>query len=93
MIISFSNIPLVAAIVISVLILALHVLPLLLYRWQRCMRGAAVLLHVPLIILLFFAGASFDLAVLFLMVSVFIYLALNYLSQRIGKKGKEDADA
>ena len=57
------------------------------------MRGAAVLLHVPLIILLFFAGASFDLAVLFLMVSVFIYLALNYLSQRILKKGKEDADA
>ena len=56
------------------------------------MRGAAVLLHVPLIILLFFAGASFDLAVLFLMVSVFIYLALNYLSQRILKKGKEDAD-
>ena len=90
MIISFSNTPLVIVCALALLILATHVLPLFLDKAiSRWLTPIGALLHPVAFILLFFAGAELDLVVLSLVVSVFIYSLVGYISYLKEKKGEE----
>ena len=90
MIISFSNTPLVMACIMGVAILASHILPLFLSGGIK--KGVSLIgipLHLALFVLLFFAGAELDIMVLSLMVSLFVYSAVNYASY-LKDKGEAD---
>ena len=91
MIISFSNAPFVLACVCALLVLASHFASA--FFGRRIARYATPLgavLHLPLLVLLFFAGAELDLFVLFILASVFVYSLLSLVSYKIGKKGESD---
>ena len=90
MIISFSNTPLVIACVLARMILVTHVLPLFLGKAvAKWLTPLGALLHPVAFVLLFFAGAELDFAVLALLVSVFVYSLVGYLSYLKEKKGGE----
>lgn len=90
MIISFSNTPFVLACVCGLMILASHCLAAFMGRritkWTTPL-GAA--LHVVLAVLLFFAGAEFDLLVLTVLASVFLYSLLSFACKS-GEKGESN---
>jgi predicted MFS family arabinose efflux permease len=91
MIISFSNTPLVIAAVLGLAILVGHVLSAFYpSRWARVLTPIGILLHVGALVLLFFAGASFDLLVACLLVSVFVYSLSEYIARGIGKGGSDE---
>ena len=90
MIISFSNTPLVIACVLALLILATHVLPMFLGKAvAKWLTPLGALLHPVAFVLLFLAGAELDFTVLALLVSVFVYSLVGYLSYLKEKKGGE----
>lgn len=92
MIISFSNAPFVLACVCALLVLASHFASA--FFGRRIARYATPLgavLHLPLLVLLFFAGAELDLFVAVLLASVLVYSLLNYVSYKKGQKGGRDA--
>ena len=87
MIISFSNVPFVFAVIVGALIIVAHVFPLFvkgnIARWTTVF-GA--ILHPVYFILMFFAGAAFDLVVALLLASVFVYTLLGYISHSVNKR-------
>ena len=88
MIISFSNTPLVIACALAFVILASHVSPLFLGKAaSRWLTPIGALLHPVAFVLLFFAGAQLDFVVLSLVVSVFVYSLVGYISYLKEKKG------
>ena len=90
MIISFSNIPLVLASFVGVLIFASHVLSAF---GKEGIRKIATLvgafLHLVFFILFFLAGAELDLAVVALMASVLAYSVMNYVAYLKEKEADE----
>ena len=90
MIISFSNTPLVIACALAFVILISHFSPLFLGKAiSRWLTPLGALLHPVAFVLLFFSGAQLDFAVLALLVSVFVYSLVGYLSYLKEKKGGE----
>ena len=87
MIISFSNAPFVLACVCALLVLVSHCASAFFgRRIARYATPVGAVLHLPLLVLLFFAGAELDLMVLALMVSVFTSALVGYLTYLNGKK-------
>ena len=81
MIISFSNTPLVIAAVCALVILGAHVSSAFLGRnIARWLTVFAAVLHLPLCVLLFFAGAELDLLVAFVLLSTLVYTLASYLA-------------
>jgi hypothetical protein len=77
--------------VCGLLILASHVASAFLRRnLARYATLSGVALHVPLAILLFFAGVELDFFVAAMLLSVLIYSLLNYVSSL--KEKKEGSD-
>lgn len=88
MIISFSNIPFVLACAVGALIVLTHCASAFLQGGlSRFATMVGVGLHLFAFVLLFFAGAELDVLVTCLMVSVFVYTLLNYVSYLMNKKG------
>ena len=87
MLISFSNVPLVIAGLLTLFIFALHAAGAFFDGKIRTLATyAELLLHVAVMVLLFFAEAKFDLVVAFVMASLVVYCALNYASYVISKR-------
>lgn len=83
MIISFSNIPFILACIVGVLILFSHISHVFLKeRISRVLRFIGVLLYPIGIILLFFAGASFDLCVACVLACVLVYTLASSISHK-----------
>ena len=89
MIISFSNTPLVLATVCLLLILGAHVLAALRGRnIARWLTLSAAVLHLPLCVLLFFAGAQLDLLVGAVLLGTLVYTLASYIAY-IKRGGKD----
>ena len=92
MIISFSNAPFVLACVCALLVLASHCASAFFgCKIARYATPVGAVLHLPLLVLLFFAGAELDLFVAVLLASVLVYSLLNYVAYKKGQKGGRDA--
>lgn len=90
MIISFSNTPFVLACVCGIFILAAHCVQVFGGRdITRFTTPVSALLHVALAVLLFFAGAEFDLLVACILFSVLVYSLVGYISYIKDKKGDD----
>jgi hypothetical protein len=90
MIISFSNIPLVLACLVGVLIFTSHALSA--FGKEEVRRIATLVgafLHAVFFILFFLAGAEIDLAAAALMASVLSYSVMSYVAYLKGKEADD----
>ncbi len=85
---------LVAAIVLSVLITALHILTALVKhgRWRAAVGYINIFLHAPLLVTLVLSGADFEWGVLAAAASAFLYTLLRYIPYRLALEAGAEND-